>query len=145
MSNALERNPLIDAYVLLAWEILRESNQKGERYTSVHTTWTPFNKLFRELFPGVDPVAYTKLLQAAGHLEVYVARGGALVRPCECFLAPVLPEHKETVARMKQLLVDETEKQRKRREERLTKQSKKQAATAWREGDTAAALKRLGY
>ena len=101
-----KQNSLIDAYILLAWEILRGENEKGERYTSIHTTFTPFNKFFRQLFDGVDPVAYTKLLAEQGDLVIGLARRGAMIRPTEQFLRPAPAEHKETIKMIRLLLED---------------------------------------
>lgn len=145
-----ERNPLIDSYVLMAWEILRENNQKGERHPAIHTTWTPFNKLFRELFPTIDPVAYTQMLQREGLIDIAVMRGGVLLKPRMEFLLPAPPEHRETIARFRKLL-EATAK--KRRDEQLVREAKKllkpkptsAALKAYEAGDTTAALKKLGY
>lgn len=150
--HSVTQNSLIDAYVLLAWEILRGENDKGERYTVVHTTFTPFNELFRQLFDGIDPVAYTKMLEDKGDLKIGLARRGALVRPTEQFLRPAPAEHKETIAMMRHLLEDAARKLREQREKakarKLAKPTCSKCSPAhkvWEAGDTKAALKKLGY
>ena len=150
MPNSIKQNPLIDAYILLAWETLRGENDKGERYSSVHTTFTPFNQLFRQLFDGIDPVAYTKMLEAKGDLKIGLARRGAMIRPSEQFLRPAPSEHKETIAMMRRLLEDAVKEQKKRREEAQARKLVKPACgtcspvqKAWAAGDTKAALKKF--
>lgn len=153
--TTIEQNPLADAYILMAWELLRGDNPKGGRYPAVHTTWTPFNNLFRQIFPGIDPVAYTKMLQAKGLIELGFARGGAMVKPCEAFLKPAPEEHKETISQMRRLLEDaaatlkaqraEAEARKKAANGKPATKAEAQAMKAWVKGDTAAALKRLGY
>ena len=138
MAKIIKQNTLIDAYILMAWETLRGENSKGERYPAVHTAWTPFNRLFRQLFDGIDPVEYTKMLESQGLITLGIAKGGALLKPCESFLKPAPVEHQETITLIHHLLSDAAAHAKAR-------QKKAQAQKAWESGDTKAALKRLGY
>lgn len=158
---AIERNPLADCYILLAWDIFRDDNPKkpGERYPSVHTAWTPFNSLFRKLFPGLDPVAYTRMLQEQGLVMTGLTRGGALLKPCEGLFCAPPKEHKQTIAGIKKAIEAAAEEHRKKKAAREAKKAETSAASAtdkptskreldarkaWKAGDTVAALKRLG-
>ena len=150
--TTVKQNSLIDAYILLAWETLRGKDEKGEPYSYLHTTWTPFNRMFRQLFDGIDPVAYTKMLEAKGELVVGLAKGGARIRPTESFLKPAPSEHKETITMMRHLLEDAAKEQKKRRDEAAARKLLKPACgkcsaahKAWEAGDTKMALRKLGY
>lgn len=132
------QNSLIDAYVLMAWEAFRGENPKGGRYPSIHTVWTPFNKLFRKLFSETDPVDYINMLEDKGLVTVVPAKGGVLIKPAEAFLKPAPTEHKETIAMIGRLLADTVATQKKRKEEAKIRKD-------WEIGNTREVLKQLGY
>jgi hypothetical protein len=63
-----------EAFVMDAIVRLRTGN-----YTGIHTVYSGFNAAFREVFPDVDPVQFTRELSEAGKLVIKPIRGGALI------------------------------------------------------------------
>lgn len=139
--TTVKQNSLIDAYVLLAWEILRGEDKKGERYRNVHTTFTPFNRVFRKLFNGTDPIAYTKMLAEKGEINLMHVRGGALIQPNEALLRPAPAKHKQTIESMRRLLENEAAAAKAAAELRLQQKHQRDIKSDC----LAASLKKLGY
>ncbi len=82
----IRRNPEIDLFVVLAYETLRAPKPDGSRYDKLHTVWNGFNKAFRQIFPGVDPVKYCQLLADEGCVQTSPAKGGAFLKPSPRFI-----------------------------------------------------------
>lgn len=80
------RNPEADLFIVLAYDTLRGAKSNGDRYESLHTVWNGFNQAFRRVFPGVDPIAYTRYLADEGLVQLGIARGGAFLKPCRRFI-----------------------------------------------------------
>lgn len=162
MATKIQRDPEIDIFVVLAYDILRK-DESGKQYPYVHTVWSGFNQAFRQLFVGKDPVEYTQMLEKAGCVKMHLFQGGARFQPTEVILRELSPEESALSARLREFLENFhaahlIEKARKKAE-KAAKQAKKpvkvvspkrssaevRAAKNWQKGNTAAALAKLGY
>lgn len=153
MTTLETRNSAIDTFILLSYEILRGRDAEGKQHERMHTVYSNFNSTFRKIFPGVDPVAYTKAREEEGLLQLSLARGGALLKPCLSMLVQPTDEQKALAKRYRALLTDvvrrREEKKAAREAAKLIKPAgsklEKKAQTIWQNGNIDEALKKLGY
>jgi hypothetical protein len=127
-----ERNREADLFVVLAYETLRADNPKGGKYEKIHTVWNGFNQLFRKLFPGIDPVSYTKGLAEEGMIQLSAATGGAFLKPCKHFQIEAQTGQEELGLKVLKFLEDYAAAQ-------------KPVAKTWQPGDMVKRLEELGY
>ena len=153
MTNLQTRNPAIDTFILLSYEILRGRDAEGKQHERMHTVYSNFNSTFRKIFPGVDPVAYTKARAEEGLLQLSLARGGALLKPCLSMLVEPTDEQKVLAKRYRALLIDVVQKREAKKAAReaakLIKPAgsklERKAQSIWQDGNIDEALKKLGY
>jgi hypothetical protein len=157
----IERNPEFDTFLLIGYDILRGTNpQTKERYPLMHVVWSGFNLAARQIFTEMDIVAYTKALGETGLIQLSPTKGGAMLRPLAALLTEATPEQQALAVRYRAFLTDFKKKFESDREQRRTKKQPKAcdgtctaqpsrkvraAAKLLESGNTAAALKKLGY
>lgn len=153
------RNPETDIFVILSYNTLR-TNEEGKSYDWLHAVWSGFNSAFRQLYPDIDPVQYMQVLGEQQAVDIHPFKGGARFRLRAEMLRALKPEEKEVAQRLRTFLTDFKTRHDAERIAR-TKQNgsavqpktcaakmtraEKMAQSLWQKGDTAAALKKLGY
>ena len=153
MTTIETRDPTIDTFILLSYELLRGNGSESKPYERMHTVYSNFNSTFRKIFPTVDPVAYCQARAEEGLLQLSLARGGALLKPCLSMLVEPTCKQKALAKRYRLLLTDVVQKREVKKAAReaakLLKPAgsklEKRAQTIWQDGDIDAALKKLGY